>query len=191
MNELEEIIRRMADALNAARASFQVWKSLRSSEPRSKRLRCQLNVPGFVDFIHAANSAHYKIIFLELGCLFDSDPRSASIRRLKEELELAHLQHLVQLVDDKLSSRSEIVKGIHLIRSRLIAHRDVGAQSDEIHKQAKIAPDMLDTLIKELTELLNEIAKELKVQPNPIVSITDRFADATYELGNIVDSRRS
>lgn len=191
MNDLEKIIRRMADAANAARASFQIWKSLRSSEPSSQKLRSQLNMPSFVDFIHAARSAHYKVMFLELGCLFDPDPRGASIRSLKSHLEIAQVQKLAKLVDDKFANKTDVVKGIHQIRSRLIAHHDIGVESDEIHQQARISPDMLETLIQELTELLNEVAEELKIEPKPIVSITSRFADATYELGNAVDQSDS
>lgn len=180
----------MADATNAARASFQIWKALRSSDEKSRRLRIQLNDPKFVEFFHAAISAHYKIVFLEIGCLFDSDHRSASVRSLKRHLKSAQLKHLIELVDDKLTDKAKVVEGVLLIRSRLIAHRDITAESTEIHTSAEISPDMLESLIEDVSFLINHVSDQLGIQPQPLVSITRLYADATYQLGQAIEQHR-
>lgn len=86
MSGLENLVRRITDSANAAQAHYQIWFTLRGKGKALPRFYDDVNDSRYVDFFHATNAGHYKLMFIELGCLFDPDDRAASIRNLKAAL---------------------------------------------------------------------------------------------------------
>ncbi|MGF6575180.1 hypothetical protein ABH945_007309 [Paraburkholderia sp. GAS333] len=133
MTELRELLCRMGDSVNAARAHYQIWFTLRGEGKALHEYYPDMGDYRYVDFFHASNAGHYKLMFIELGCLFDADSRASSMRNLKRVLVAAGHQDIADKIDYALSGYSELVSGVLTIRSKLIAHKDVDARSEEVH----------------------------------------------------------
>lgn len=182
MKELRELLSRMADSVNAARAHYQIWFTLRGEGKALPEYHQDMSDFRYVDFFHASNAGHYKLMFIELGCLFDTDSRAASMRNLKIALMACNRQDMASRIDDALSGYKELVSGVLTVRSKLIAHKDIGAKSEEVHAQSKIVPNETGRLIDVCSELISEVSGELFGEEHTLAAVTDRFERATFEL---------
>lgn len=191
MNDVRELLSRMADSVNAARAHYQIWFTLRGGGKALPEYHQDMNDYRYVDFFHASNAGHYKLIFIELGCLFDTDTRSASMRNLKRALVACGRKDITRGIDDVLSGYSELVSGILTIRSKLIAHKDIGAKSEDIQDQSNIVPNELRKLIDVCSGLISQINGELTGVGYTLAAVTDRFERATFELLKVLRNGRT
>lgn len=114
----------------------------------------------YVDFFHASNSGHYKLMYIELGCAFDSDDRAASVRKLKEHLKDDGRTDLVDRIEQRLAPFDTLVRKVLIIRARLIAHKELDVDSRKLYKRLKIVPDDIGKLIATLSSLVNELYEE-------------------------------
>ncbi|OLL32693.1 hypothetical protein BTH42_05575 [Burkholderia sp. SRS-W-2-2016] len=191
MKELRELLSRIADSVNAARAHYQIWFMLRGEGKALPEYYQDMNDHRYVDFFHASNAGHYKLMFIELGCLFDPDLRAASMRNLKIALALAGRKDIVRTIDASLAEYKDLVSGILTIRSKLIAHKDIGAKSKDVHAQSKIVPNEVEKLINVCSELIGRISAEIFGVGNTLAAVTDRFERATLELLNVLRKGRT
>jgi hypothetical protein len=191
MENLKALLKRVSDSANAAQAHYQIWFALRGEGKALPSYYDVMNDYRYVDFFHAINSGNYKLMYIELGCLFDSDSRSASIRNLKIELENSGLNNLVEKINITLSKYSELVSKIITIRSKLIAHKEIGVTSTELHAKHGIIPDKIGELIKDCCFLINEIHDEITGENSLIAGVTDRFDRATFGLLEVLKNGRS
>ena len=85
MDDLDKVIRDLIDEGIAAKAHFQTWWALRNvALPTYYET---MNHYEYVDFFHASNSGHYKLISISLSKIFDPDAKTSGIRSLKNALE--------------------------------------------------------------------------------------------------------
>src|SRR5690606_11534699 len=84
MTSAVEILKHVVDEANAARAHYQIWWTLRNLA--LPEFYDTMNDHEYVEFFHASNSGHYKLMFVALGKIFDCDTRSAGTRELKTAL---------------------------------------------------------------------------------------------------------
>lgn len=191
MDELKELLKRIADSVNAAQAHYQIWFTLRGQGKALPEYYNDMGDYRYVDFFHASNSGHYKLMYIELGCLFDPDTRAASIRNLKGKLADAGLDELVNEIDIALKDYGQLVSNILTIRSKLIAHKEIGALSKEVHAQHSVIPNKVGQLIEVCCSLINELNEKLFQDRQPLAGETDRFERATYELLEALRKGRS
>lgn len=191
MDDLRTLLTRMADSANAARAHFQIWFTLRGVGKALPEYYQDMNDYRYVDFFHASNAGHYKLLFIELGCLFDTDSRSASMRNLKQTLTDRKRADIVSRVDVALQEYKDLVSGVLTVRSKLIAHKEIGAKSEEVHAQSGLIPNEVGKLIDVTCALINNIYEELFDDRQPIVGIIDRFEEATFQLLKVLRNGRS
>ncbi|WP_121490784.1 AbiU2 domain-containing protein [Cupriavidus plantarum] len=130
-------------------------------------------------------------MFIELGCLFDTDSRAASMRNLKCALIACDRRDLVSRIDDALSGYKDLVSGVLTVRSKLIAHKDIDAKSEEVHAQANLVPNQMGRLIDVCSELISGINGELFGVGHMLAAVTDRFERATFELLKVVRKGRA
>jgi hypothetical protein len=191
MDELRKLLERIADSINAAQAHYQIWFTLRGQGKALPEYYDDMDDYRYVDFFHASNAGHYKLMFIELGCLFDTDTRAASMRNLKTKLAHAGLDELVSKIDITLKDYRQLVSNILTIRSTLIAHKEIDALSDEVHTKNGIIPNEVGKLIGVCCSLVNELNEKLFHDQQPLTGETDRFERATFELLEVLKVGRS
>ncbi|MFO7666191.1 MAG: hypothetical protein R6V76_06200 [Desulfobacterales bacterium] len=146
----------------------------------------------YVDFFHAINAGNYRLMFIELGCFFDTDPRAASIRNLKSKLIEIERQDLSLYIDNQLSPYSDMVKKIITIRSKLIAHRELGVFSEDVHSKNNITPNNIKDLLKVCCLLINNLRENLFGKNGVFCAAeTKRFETATFNLLSVLRKGRS
>lgn len=192
MEEVSALLRRLADTANAAQAHYQIWFALRGHGKALPRYYQDMNDFRYVDFFHASNAGHYKLMFLELGCLFDSDSRAASFRNLKNTLAAKGHNELVARIDDILQPFSDLVSNALTIRSRLIAHRELSAASEVVHQENAVVPNDIGKLLLQCCTLINEIDAQISGGTGcRIATTSDRFERATLGLLEVIRNGRS
>lgn len=193
MDNTQHLLQRVADSVAAANAHYEIWFTLRGQGKALPDYHKDMNDHRYVDFFHAINSGTYKLIFIELGCLFDTDDRSASIRNLKSKLEELGRMDLVAIIEHQLEGFGPLVSNILTIRSKLMAHKELGALSTEVHKENGVAPNDIGTLIQRCCAALNEINEQLYGNSGALLCSTGtlRFEKAVFELLNVLRDGRS
>lgn len=193
MEYLEELLKRIGQSVTAAYAHYETWFTLRGEGKALVDHYDEMNDHRYVDFFHAVNSGSYKLIFIELGCLFDNDDRSASIRNLKVALETLGRNDLVQLIEQKLGSYGDLVSNILTIRSKLMAHKEMGLSSEVVHRKYGVVPNDIKALIEECCGMINEVRKQATGSDHPLLcaTTTRRFENATFELLDVLRKGRS
>ena len=192
MNELEHLFRRISDSIEAGTAFYQIWFTLRGEGKALPEYFNDMNDHRYVDFFHAINSGTYRLMFIELGCLFDTDSRAASIRNLKSKLAEIDRQDLVLYIDKQLSPYIDMVKNILTIRSKLIAHKELGVFSEDIHSKYGIIPDMVKDLLRVCCLLINDLHEKLFKKNGVFCAAeTERFENATFKLLSVLREGRS
>lgn len=193
MDDLKHLLRRVADSVTAANSHYEIWFTLRGQGKALPDYHKDMNDHRYVDFFHVINAGTYKLIFIELGCLFDTDDRAASIRNLKSKLEEAGRKDLVAIIERQLDGQSQLVSNILTIRSKLMAHKELGAFSAEVHKENGVTPDDIGALIQKCCAALNEINEKLYGNNAVLLCSTGtlRFENATFGLLNVLRDGRS
>lgn len=192
MNDLEHLLRRISDSIEAGTAFYQIWFTLRGKGKALPDFFNDMNDDRYVDFFCAINPGTYMLMLIELGCLFDSDPRSASIRNLKSKLAEIGRNDLVMNIDNRLSPYTEMVKNILIIRSKLIAHKELGVFSEDIHSKSGIIPDTIKDLLTVCCLLINDLHEKLFRQNGVFCAAeTERFENATFKLLSVLREGRS
>ncbi|NPU93973.1 MAG: hypothetical protein HPY82_18845 [Gammaproteobacteria bacterium] len=192
MNMIDELILRMADSANAARAHYQIWFTLRGEGKALPDYYSVMNDHRYVDFFHAINSGNYKLMYIELGCLFDTDSRAASFRNLKIELKNKGQENLVADIDKQLKPFNMLVSNILTIRAKLMAHKELGVDSEEVHRKNGVVPNDIGKLIDVCSDLINKTACEITGNNiSLIAAVSNRFEEATFDLLKVLRRGRS
>ena len=177
------MLRRVADSANAAQAHYQIWFTLRGAGQALPEYYQEMNNGSYVDFFHAANSGNYKLMYIELGCLFDTDPKSTSIRNLKALLTEQGHNHYVNKIDAELREFASLVPKMLTIRSKLIAHKEFGASSEKIHQKYGVIPNEIGRLLDNVCGLLNDINAALFDSGGSLIAVASkRYERATFAL---------
>ena len=157
----EDIIKVIKDLVQegmAAKASYQIWSALRQDAfPDYEDI---LKQPDYYDFFSASSPAHFKVIIISLGKIFDSSQGTSKIDYLKEALNKANRDDLVTYIEEKLGNQDEILRKIKNIRNKSIAHNQRNLSKQEIYKKNPIEPDELRPFIDETCEVINQLAQE-------------------------------
>lgn len=193
MDDLEELLWRIGHTVMVAYAHYETWFTLRGKGKALPKYYEDMNDHRYVDFFYAVNSGNYKLIFIELGCLFDTDDRSASIRNLKVELNKIGRNDLVQHIEQRLGAFEKLVSNVLTIRSKLMAHKEIGASSEEVHKKYGVVPNDIKSLIEECCSLINEVHDEVMGKSHTLLcaTTTQRFEKATFNLLDVLRKGRS
>ncbi len=192
MNDLEHLLRRISDSIESGTAFYQIWFTLRGKGKALPEYYDDMDDYRYVDFFHAINAGTYRLMFIELGCLFDTDSRAASIRNLKSKLIEINRKDLVSYIDNQLSPYSDMVKKIITIRSKLIAHKELGAFSEDVHSKNGIIPNKINDLLKVCCLLINDLHEKLFGKNGVFCAAeTERFEEATFKLLSVLRQGRS
>lgn len=189
--ELKECFDKVVNSYTGAVAAYQIWFTLRGAGKAIDTYLDDMNDYNHVDFFHATNSGNYKLMFIKTASLFDPDDRAASIRSLKTLLNNENLSQFSDLLDAKLAKYGKLVSNILTVRSKIIAHKDIGTKPSGLHKKHGIKPVEIKELLSDCNEALREI--ELYLTSNSSGShifTTTRFEDATFSLLETIRRKR-
>lgn len=182
-SQSRELIQRLAETMNSAQASYEVWYTLAAKDKGYEDYSTVLQDYKFRDFFNSVRNAHFKVIFIDISCLFDSDKRALSFHRLKTSLQKDGNDDLMDQINNKISSHEMLIKRIKANRDKRVAHHDTTPTEENMLKEYGVTPNEIKSLLEAFNELLIAIYKEV-VSPDtayPIARI-DRFEDATFQL---------
>ena len=155
-----QILQHLIDETNAVRAHYQVWWALRN-----------LALPDFYDtmkdvryvqFFHASNSGHYKLVFVALGKIYDSDTRSAGIRELKAALRAEGHSSVADKLEADLASATSLVARLLTIRNRTVLHNELSISREQVYQfGGGIKANEIRDLIETTTYAINSVADAL------------------------------
>lgn len=192
MNQINVSLDRIADSLNAASAAYQIWFTLRGTGKALPDFLDDMNDYRYVDFFHASNSGHYKLMFIEIACLFDSNEGTDSIRNLKTMLESSGHESVATKISNELGKFSDLVSNMKTIRSRLIAHKESYVSPGDLYDKHKIKPDEIGQLIYETAKMINWTNKQINGEQSILIANeTDRYEKATFNLLKVIKNGRS
>lgn len=174
----EDIIKNLVQEGMAARASYQIWSALRKQESFDQYEEI-LTGDDYKAFFNTSSSTHFKLIFISLGKIFDSDSRTSSIETLKKALEKADRVDLVTHIEEKLGNRKQIRERIKKIRHQSIAHNQGNLSKEEIYKTNSITPDELCCFIDETCEVINYLASVFGLST---MFMSDRVKQSTLKV---------
>ena len=98
MPALNKIVTDLIEEGIASKAHFQTWWALRSLALPD--YLDTMNDLEYVDFFHASNSGHYKLIFVTLSKIYDIDPKTSQVNSIEK-------------------SRTEHEQWLHMYRQKL------------------------------------------------------------------------
>lgn len=193
MDDFRHLLDRVGDSVVAAQANYQIWYTLRVQGQALPEYYDDMNDYRYVDFFHVISTGAYKLMFIELGCLFDSDERSASMENLRKQLVQIGREDLAAKIQKSLRPFNKLVSNIITIRSKLMAHKELGACSEAIHSKFGVVPNQVGTLIMLCCSLLNEVNTEINNEFSTLLCSADtqRFEQATFNLLRTLRSGRS
>ncbi|TQV65681.1 hypothetical protein FKG94_28310 [Exilibacterium tricleocarpae] len=181
--ELKSCFDRVVASHTAATAHYQIWFTLRGKGKALETYYGDMNDRRYVDFFHAANSGNYKLMFIEAASLFDSDERAASIRKLKQLLSREGFGCISNEFDEKLRQYFNLVSNIKIIRSKIIAHKDIDTNPEDLYKKYGIIPNDIRDLLDVCGGLLQKAERAIANNySGSFVCTTNRFERATYSI---------
>ena len=178
----EDIIKVIKDLVQegmAAREYYQIWSALRLRQEDFPYYKDTLMHPDYRDFFSTSSTAHFKLIFISLGKIFDPRPKTSSIHNLKKALKKANRVDLVTYIEEKLGNQDEILRKIKNIRNKSIAHNQRNPSKQEIYKMNPVAPDELCPFIDETCEVINQLAQKFCLST---MCTSDRVKQSTLEV---------
>ena len=189
--EFQECFENVKDSVNAALGHYQIWFTLRGKGKAIDEYLNDMNDYRYVDFFRAANIAHYKLMFIETGCIFDTDDRTDRFRKLSELMDSNGFQDLSKKFGDSLKPYQNLVSNILTIRSKLIAHKETGVEPPDLYQKHGIKPDDIKDLLHTLAELMRELESRLNNGASwSTVGTTDRWENATFGLLEVLQKGR-
>lgn len=193
LDEFWHLLRRVAESVTAAQANYQVWFTLKGEGKALPEYYNDMNDGAYVDFFHVINAGTYKLMFIELGCLFDTDDRSSSIRNLKKSLREIGRDDLATKLELGLKDFSHLVSNILTIRSKLMAHKELGCLSEDVHATNEVIPDGIGHLIRKCAVLVNEINSEIFDMSGILMCSVEtmRYENATFNMLQTLQKGRS
>lgn len=141
MNTLSRIVHHLIEEGKVARAHFQVWWALRNlALPEFLPV---MNKREYVDFFHASNSGHYKLIFFALSKIFDRNPKASGLVGLKLALRAEGHAALADHLDAELGALTGRVIRIQTIRNQSIAHNQTDRILKDVYEDKRPSRDRI------------------------------------------------
>lgn len=179
MASSHEIIHALVEEGNVAKAHCQVWWALRNLA--LPKFYPDMNDESVRLFFHASNSGHYKLMFIALGKICDSDSRASGLRSLKDALRREGQATLAGQLEADLAPISTLVEKVLLLRNRTIVHNEQDLSREQAYKlNGGVNANEVRQVINSLGEAINSAAEAIGY-PNR-VAVGDGFERATLKL---------
>ena len=187
-----DLLQKLAAGINFSQAGYEVWFTLAGKDKAYDKYSAELQDYHYRDFFDSVLNAHFKAMFIEIACLFDSHEQASSFYKLQESLKDDGRVDLVDRIENELLSHRDLIKRIKGNRNKRIAHYDMTWTEERVYKEFGVTPNEIGSLLGVFNELLRDIYK-IVVSPDTAYPIArpGRFDDATYRLLRVVRSGRT
>ena len=178
-----ELIQMLAEAMNSAQSGYEVWFTLAGKDKGYKEYSAELQDYQYCDFFHSAINAHFKVMFIDISRLFDSDKREPSFHKLKQSLKQDGYDDNVDRIECAISAHKDLIKKIKGNRDKRVAHHDTTWTEERMLEEYGVIPNEIRSLLEAFNELLRVIYKDV-VSPNTAYPFArlGRFEQATFQL---------
>ena len=169
--------------MNSAQASYEIWYTLAGKDKGHKLYSPELRDSRYLDFFDSVRSAHFKVMFIDISCLFDPDKRTSSFHKLKLSLKKDGYDDIHDRIESTISSNEDLIIRVRANRDKRIAHHDTSPTEEQMLKEYGVTPNEIKSFLTTFNELLIAIYKEVvsPITSFPIARL-DRFEDATFQL---------
>ena len=116
-----------------------------------------INDSRYTDFFLATMAGNFRLFFLSLGNILDTDDRSIGISQLHNLLKERGKDNLAHRIAEATENYRNTIKNIRCIRNKSIAHNDF-EEADEIFKKSPVTPNEIEALIDAILNALNAIS---------------------------------
>lgn len=174
-----EIVRTLLEEGNVAKAHYQVWWALRNLA--LPNFYSEMNEQDVRLFFHASNSGHYKLMFVALGKIFDSDARASGIRTLKDALRAEGKGQVADQLEAQLADMTPLVEKILNLRNRTIIHNEHALSREKAYElNGGVTANDIRDLIDAAGEAINSVAESLGYSSR--VTYDNAFESATLAM---------
>lgn len=183
MASSQEIIHTLVEEGNAAKAHYQVWWALRNRALPD--FYSVMNNESVRLFFHASNAGHYKLMFVALGKIFDSDSRASGLRALKKALRSEGMGPVADQIEADLASVSGLVEKVLVLRNRTVVHNEQDLPRDQAYQlNGGVTANQVRDVINAVGEAINSAAEAIGYPCR--VGISNDFEDATLKMLGIL-----
>ena len=191
-NGLKKLIHGVAQGVNSARASYELWFTMVGKNKAYKEFFNEMYDHRYRDFFCATIAAHRKLMFIEIACLFEKDPRATSFCNLKKALARESRDTYATQIDDEFAPYLELIDNVAVIRNKSAAHHDIDWTENGLYEKHGIMPDDVGALLDRSSGLVKDIFSELISSESAYsVARKGRFEEATYTLLDVISRGRS
>ena len=178
-----ELIQLLAQAINSAQSGYEVWYTLAGKDKGYSLYSAELQDYQYRDFFDSAINAHYKVVFIDISRLFDTDKREPSFHKLKKSLNRDGFDDIVDRIGCTISAHKDLIMKIKGNRNKRVAHYDTTWTEERVLEEYGIIPNEIRSLLEAFNELLVETYKDV-VSPNTAYPFArlGRFEQATFQL---------
>ena len=177
--------------MNSAQADYEVWYTLAGKDKGYEKYSAVLQDNLFRDFFDSVLNAHFKVMFIDIACLFEPHERASSFYGLKKLLRDDGYHDVADRIECAISSHKDLIERIKGNRDKRIAHHVATWSEEQMLKKFGVTPNEIRSLLEAFNELLKMIYKDV-VSPNTAYPIArlDRFEEATIRLLQILKAAR-
>ena len=190
--QTRELIDRLAEGISSAQAGHEVWFTLAGKDKAYEQYSAELQDYQYRDFFDSVLNAHFKVMFIEIACLFDSRKQASSFYKLKKSLKDDGRDDLVDRIECELSSHRDLIKRIKGNRNKRIAHHDMTLTEERVYKEFGVTPNEVGSLLDAFNELLKAIYKAAVSRDTAYpIARPGSFEDATFRLLYVIKNGRA
>lgn len=187
-----DLVQRLADGISSAQSGYEVWFTLAGKDKAFEQYSAELQDYQYRDFFDSVLNAHFKVMFIEIACLFDCRKQASSFYKLPKSLKNDGRVDLVDRIEGELSSHRDLIKRIKGNRNKRIAHYDMTWTEERVYREFGVTPNEVGALLDTFNELLKDIYKAVISSDTAYpIPRPGRFEDATFRLLHVVRNGRS
>ncbi len=182
--EIEGVIFQLADGINIAQASYEIWFTMMAKEEAYDQFLKVMNNYQYGEFFRVTSKCHFNSMFIELSCLFDENRRTASFYNLKKLLKKKGHKTYEKAIENQLVDPNKlIINSISEIRNKAIAHRDTYWTGARLYQCYGVKPSQIGALLDCCKKVLKSIYFDLICSDDcyPLAG-EGRFNRATYAV---------
>ena len=178
--------------MNSAQGAYEVWYTLTGKDKGWEQYSAELQ-GKYSDFFRLVCNAQFKVMFIDIACLFDCDSRTPSFHTLKKLLRNGGYDDTAQRIECAVSSHKHLIDSIREgYRNKRIAHHDTTCTEEQLLEKSGVTPNEIKSLLKTFNKLLKGAYGDVSLSNGfyPIASL-DRFERATFQLLRDLESART
>ena len=150
--------------MNSAQASYEVWYTLAGKDKGYEQYSVMLQDSQFRDFFDSVINAQFKVMFIDISCLFEPHERASSFYGLKNLLKDDGYDDVVDRIECAISLHKNLIWRIKGNRDKRIAHHVTTWTEEKMLDKYGVTPNAIRSLLE--TEPLAKSARRAAFLPD-------------------------